>query len=221
MTIQTVLLDLDGTLTDPEIGITRCIEYALSRLGAVYNGESLDWCIGPPLLDSFAILLDTQDQVVLQQALGFYRERFAEVGMFENTIYPDVMDGLIRLTQQEFTLYLATSKPHVYATRILEHFKISSFFKGAYGSELSGERTDKTDLIAYILEKEGFDPNHAVMVGDRKHDVIGARNNGIKTLAVTYGYGTQEELSLIHPDQQCRSFNDVVDFILANQYCPL
>lgn len=212
--INTILFDLDGTLTDPQVGITRCIEYALSKSGVPHAGNSLDWCIGPPLIESFQILLNTTNTAQLTQAIDFYRERFATIGMYENTIYPNVELGLAQLKQQGFAIYLATSKPHVYAHKILHHFGLNPFFNGVYGSELSGERNDKTALIAYLLEQEKFNPLTAVMVGDRQHDVIGARNNGIKTIAVSYGYGSVNELALIQPDQQCASFTEVVDAIL-------
>lgn len=212
--ISTILLDLDGTLTDPKIGITTCIRYALSKFNLNPTDTNLDWCIGPPLIESFELLLNTTEPAVLTQAINFYRARFSTVGMYENTIYPDVEEGLAQLTQHDFRIYLATSKPHVYAAQILDYFKSSHFFNAVYGSELSGERNDKTQLIAYILEQEKFDPLTAVMVGDRKHDVIGAKNNGIHSIAVNYGYGTAEELMLIQPDQQCGSFAEVVDAIL-------
>jgi phosphoglycolate phosphatase len=215
--INTILFDLDGTLTDPKVGITTCIEYALSKLGVPYVGDSLDWCIGPPLIESFQILLNTTDTARLTQAIDFYRERFATIGMYENTIYPNVEHGLSQLKQQGFAIYLATSKPHVYANQILHHFGLDLFFNGVYGSELSGARNDKTALIAYILQQEAFDPRTAVMVGDRQHDVIGARNNGISTIAVSYGYGTQDELALINPNNQCQSFAAVVDLLLSRK----
>lgn len=214
MTVSHVLLDLDGTLTDPKLGITRCIEYALQKMQMTHQQPSLEWCIGPPLIESFEILLNTSDQNTLEQALAFYRERFSEVGLYENNIYPDVAVGLHRLQQKGLTLYLATSKPHVFARRILEHFDLADCFKAVYGSELSGERNHKTDLIAYLLQQEGIDPALSMMVGDRKHDIIGARNNGIKTIAVTYGYGSNEELLQEQPAYLCNSFNTVVRLLL-------
>lgn len=214
MTVSHVLLDLDGTLTDPKLGITRCIEYALQKMQVMHQQPSLDWCIGPPLIESFEILLNTSDKNTLEQALAFYRERFSEVGLYENNIYPDVAVGLHRLQQKGLTLYLATSKPHVFARRILEHFDLADCFKAVYGSELSGERNHKTDLIAYLLQQEGIDPVLSMMVGDRKHDIIGARNNGIKTIAVTYGYGSNEELLQEQPAYLCNSFNTVVRLLL-------
>lgn len=214
MAVSHVLLDLDGTLTDPKQGISRCIEYALQKMQVVHQQPSLDWCIGPPLIESFEILLNSSDKNMLEQALAFYRERFAEVGLYENNIYPDVAVGLHRLRQKGLNLYLATSKPHIYAQRILAHFDLADCFKAVYGSELSGERNHKTDLIAYLLQQEGIDPALGMMVGDRKHDIIGARNNGIKTIAVTYGYGSNEELLQEQPAYLCNSFNTVVRLLL-------
>lgn len=212
--IQAVLLDLDGTLTDPKQGITRCIEYALQQMGVGHQQASLDWCIGPPLIESFEILLNTTDKPALEQALAYYRERFSDVGLYENAIYPEVAIGLHRLLQKGFKLYLATSKPQVYAQRILAHFDVADYFSGVYGSELSGERTHKTDLIAYLLQQENMQAESAMMVGDRKHDIIGARNNGIRTIAVTYGYGSSEELIPEQPAYLCNSFSTVVRLLL-------
>lgn len=214
MTLSHVLLDLDGTLTDPKQGITRCIEYALLQMGVGHQQASLDWCIGPPLIESFEILLNTTDKPALEQALAYYRERFSDVGLYENAIYPEVAIGLHRLLQKDFKLYLATSKPQVYAQRILAHFDVADYFSGVYGSELSGERTHKTDLIAYLLEQENMQAESAMMVGDRKHDIIGARNNGIRTIAVTYGYGSSEELLQEQPAYLCNSFSTVVRLLL-------
>lgn len=217
MTISHVLLDLDGTLTDPKQGITRCIEYALQKMGVTHQQASLDWCIGPPLIESFATLLNSADPKLLQQALALYRERFSDVGLYENLLYPDVVVGLHRLQQKGLKLYLATSKPQVYAQRILAHFDVADFFTGVYGSELSGERVHKTDLIAYLLQQEGLNTADCMMVGDRKHDIIGARNNAVKTIAVTYGYGSSDELLQEQPAYLCNSFRTVVRLLLEQR----
>ena len=195
--MNTVLFDLDGTLTDPKIGITTCIQYALNQL----NHESpqtdqLLWCIGPPLTVSFAKLLQTTDKVLIDRAISFYRDRFATVGLFENALYPQIPETLKAIRAAGYKTYIATSKPHVFAKRIIEHFELTSLFDGIYGSELDGTRSDKAELIRHILLTENLIPAKTMMVGDRSHDTIGAKKNQIFAIGVTYGYGTEAELRM-------------------------
>ena len=202
--IANVLLDLDGTLTDPAAGITNCIAYALTRLDvAPPPANELHFAIGPPLRASFATLLNTSDAAIVEQAMVWYRERFSVTGLFENTIYAGVPEMLAALKARNHRLLLATAKPHVYATRILAHFGILAPFDGVYGSELDGVRQHKGELLAYLLEREGIDPSSAVMVGDRHHDIDAARANGCHAIGVTYGYGSADELA--HADRLCDS----------------
>jgi phosphoglycolate phosphatase len=199
--LANVLFDLDGTLTDSKKGITRCIRFALERLGATPPAaDGLRWCIGPPLKGSFARLLNTQDDALIERALFYYRKRFAESGMFENVMYPQVVPALRRIKAAGIRVFLATSKPIVFARQILDHFRLTPFFDAVYGSELDGRRTDKGDLVAHILACEGIAPEVTLIAGDRSHDIIGGKRNGIMTAAVTYGYGTPEELALSQPD---------------------
>ena len=190
-----LLFDLDGTLTDPFPGITKCITYALDRLGQeLPPRESLGWCIGPPLKNSFAKLLSSDDGALTQKALAFYRERFGSVGLFENEVYDGIPEALEDLIENGHSLYVATSKPAVYAERIMDHFGLGRYFNGVYGSELDGTRSDKTSLISYLLKKESIAPSEASMIGDREYDMIGARENGVCGFGVLWGYGTREEL---------------------------
>jgi phosphoglycolate phosphatase len=187
------LFDLDGTLTDPKTGITRSVQYALDKLGRpVPEADELTWMIGPPLIASFATVLGSSENA--QEALRLYRERFGEIGLFENEVYAGIPALLQTLRERGVRLFVATSKPHVYARRILDHFELSRFFSGIYGSELDNRNADKCDLIRHILEQERFDPAGAVMIGDRKHDAIGAKANGLAAIGVTWGYGCRQEL---------------------------
>ncbi len=190
-----LLFDLDGTLTDPFLGITKCIAYALDALGRpVPSPESLRWCIGPPLRDSLKKLLASEDDRLAEDALAKYRERFAPIGIFENQVYPDIFKALETLKGDGHILFIATSKPTVYADRIAFHFGLNEFFNGIYGSELDGKYTDKSSLISHVLQREAIAPSGTIMIGDRKEDMIGARNNKIPGIGVLWGYGTQEEL---------------------------
>ncbi len=191
--VDTVFFDLDGTLTDPKIGITRCIQHALEQLGvAVPAAEDLTWCIGPPLLESFKSMLGDDESATA--ALNHYRERFSDTGLFENEVYDGIPLAIDRLSGSGASLYVATSKPQVYAERILEHFGLTSYFEGVFGSTLDGARHNKTDLLRYALNEMGAVPGTAVMVGDRSHDMIGAKENGVAAIGVLYGYGSREEL---------------------------
>jgi phosphoglycolate phosphatase len=191
--MNVVYFDLDGTLTNPKPGITRSIQYALGKLGrAVPTEDELTWCIGPPLHASLKKLLGTDD--LADAALLLYRERFADIGLFENEVYPGIEDTLSVLARSGRRMFVATSKPGVYAERIIDHFKLRDYFERVFGSELDGTRTDKTELLSYALQTTGVDPSQAIMIGDRSHDMIGARNNGMTAVGVLYGYGTEQEL---------------------------
>ncbi len=212
--IRNVLFDLDGTLTDPKEGITRCIQFALSRLGR--DGPSTDellWCIGPPLRQSFSRLLETHDKSLVELALLYYRERFSEIGIYENSLYPGIVTALQKVSIAGFRVFLATSKPAVYATRILDHFLLRHFFQGIYGSELDGNLTEKPDLISHILKSEDLEIHATLMVGDRSHDIIGGKQNGIATAAVTYGYGSRNEIEEAKPDFIFHSPSDLATFL--------
>jgi phosphoglycolate phosphatase len=193
--IQAILFDLDGTLSDPKVGITGSIQFALSALDyPVPEQDDLLWCIGPPLHHSFAQLLQTTDSALVDRAIGLYRDRFSTVGLFENTLYPEIPRVLQALRGLGHRCFVATSKPQVFARRIIEHFELTQLLDGIYGSELDGTRSDKGELIQYVLEQEKLASQACVMVGDRSHDAIGAKRNGLTSIGVTYGYGTTAEL---------------------------
>lgn len=208
MVIENILIDLDGTLTDPKLGITTCIRYAMQKLGRSLADEvDLDWCIGPPLKASLAKLLQSDNDELAEQALALYRERFSTIGLFENEVYPNVAETLEKLQQQGYRLYVATAKPTIYAEQILAHFDLAKYFKKIYGSELTGEHTNKGELITYLLAQENLDATATVMVGDREFDILGARRNGLQSFAVSYGYGTAEELAQAQPNHMIRNFS--------------
>lgn len=194
MKIDNILFDLDGTLTDPQPGITRSIQYALEKLGKpVPAADDLLWCIGPPLQESLRKMLGP-DADKAETALSIYRERYREVGKFENMVYAGIPETLTGLNRQGFNLFVATSKPYVFANEILAHFDLLRFFKRVYGSELDNSLVDKGELIAYILKRETVLTTTTMMVGDRSHDILGAKKHRLYSLGVTYGYGTIEEL---------------------------
>lgn len=209
-----ILFDLDGTLTDPKVGITTCIQYAIRQLGnEPPTTDELLWCIGPPLTTSFAKILQTEDRVLIDRAISLYRDRFSSIGLFENMLYPEIPETLASIRAEGYQTYIATSKPHVYAQRIVEHFGLSELFDGIYGSELDGTRSIKGELIRHILLAENLDAKTTVMIGDRSHDTIAAKQNQVFAIGVTYGYGSAEELSNNGADVIANSPKDILPLI--------
>ena len=199
MHYQNVLFDLDGTLTDPREGITRSIQYGLSKIGIDEpDVRTLEHFIGPPLLQAFMATYGF-DEAKAWEAMGYYRERFAVTGLYENHVFEGVTPLLEELVSQGRQLFIATSKPQVYAREIARHFDFARHFKVIYGSELDGTRTNKVELIRHLMSEQGLDPAQTLMIGDRKHDLIGARDNGLDAAAVGYGFGSFEELSAFAP----------------------
>lgn len=185
--------DLDGTLTDPKPGITRSIQFALDKLDRdVPTEDELVWCIGPPLLESFEKMLG--DSRLAATALKFYRERFSDKGLYEYRVYAGIEHTLTVLRDSGRRLFIATSKPTIYATRIVEHFEMGIYFERVFGSGLDGARSDKTELLSHALDETGGVARKVIMIGDRAHDMIGARNNGMTSVGVLYGYGSRGEL---------------------------
>jgi phosphoglycolate phosphatase len=188
-----LLVDLDGTLTDPAEGIVGCFRYALAAMGcAAPPGVDLSWIIGPPLRRSFAKML--RETGGTEEALAIYRTRYDAEGLFEAVVYDGVTEALSRLEQSGARLFLCTSKPSVYAARILARFDLGRYFEQAYGAELDGRLEDKGDLIADILADRALDARDCVMWGDRKHDVAGAKRHAIPTIGALWGYGGEREL---------------------------
>jgi phosphoglycolate phosphatase len=211
-TMSAIYFDLDGTLTDPKPGITGSIQYALQKLDLpVSSQDELTWCIGPPLRGSFVTMLGGEKLADL--AVSFYRERFADVGLYENSLYPDIKDVLTTLGHSRRRMFVATSKPGIFAERIIDHFGLTGCFERVFGSELDGTRVHKTDLLAYALETTGVNASQALMIGDRSHDMIGAKNNGMGAIGVLYGYGTKEELIGAGASHVCATPRAVLDHI--------
>lgn len=193
--IKNVLFDLDGTLTDPAEGITNALMHAQRRLGmAVSPREALYVFIGPPLIETFMSEWGLT-RAESEQALVYYREHFSTKGLFENVPYEGIGQALAELKEAGLRLFVATSKPEPLSLRILEHFDLLPYFEAVAGSTMDEQRTKKGEVIAYALQTFHLDPAETVMVGDRKHDVIGARENGLPCLGVLYGYGSREELT--------------------------
>jgi phosphoglycolate phosphatase len=194
--MQHLLFDLDGTLTDPQLGITRCIRHALERLGVdLPPSINLVNYIGPPLPECFSQLLQTEDRARIHEAIHLFRERFSTIGLFENRVYEGIQDALAQLRSQDKQLYIATSKPEIYARQILDHYELSQYFQSIHGSTLDGSRRHKADIIQQALATNPIPLSDVWMIGDRKHDVLGATHHSIPCIGVLWGYGSEAELT--------------------------
>jgi phosphoglycolate phosphatase len=212
--MATIFFDLDGTLTNPKPGITRSIQHALERLAiAVPSEDELTWCIGPPLHPSLQKLTGSAE--LADRALLLYRERFADIGLFENEAYAGIKDTLATLAATDQRMFVATSKPTVYASRIVEHFGLKPYFERVFGSELDGTRVDKRDLLRYALDETSVDATSAIMIGDRSHDVVGARTNGMTAIGILYGYGSEAELREAGAHHICAAHPELLGHCVA------
>ena len=211
---HTILFDLDGTLTDPGIGITNSVAYALKKHGIdVAERTALYPFIGPPLLDSFQRFYGFSAEQS-EQAVADYREYFREKGLFENEVYEGVEDLLKRLKASGKRLIIATSKPEEFAVKILEHFRLASYFEHIVGATMESSRSKKGDVIAYALKVCGItERTDVVMIGDREHDVLGAKENGLDSIGVLYGYGSREELNEAGATYIAETVEDILRFV--------
>lgn len=207
---QNVMFDLDGTLTDPKIGITKSIQYALAKFGIIEPDlTKLEFFIGPPLQNTFMEAYSFSSEKAWE-AVEYYREYYIVHGIFDNKLYGGMLEVLELLRSQGRTLFVATSKPSVFANKILAHFQIDSFFTYVSGAELDGTRSDKTEIIKYIIDNYELDPSDTLMIGDRKYDLIGAHNNNIDSFAVGFGYGSEEELTAAEPTYHLRTVQELL-----------
>jgi phosphoglycolate phosphatase len=192
----TFLFDLDGTLTDPKEGIINAVLYVLEKMGIEeVNISELDSFIGPPIQQSFADRYN-MNEIEVERAVFYFREYLKQSGLLENKVYDGIGALLQELKDAGNRLFVATSKPTVFAKQVIEHFQLTSFFEEIVGSNLDGTRIKKEEIIAHILQtNEELQKEEMVMIGDRKHDVIGANSNGIASIGVLYGYGNENELS--------------------------
>lgn len=211
-----VLFDLDGTLTDPQEGITACVQHALAAFGISEPADQLTHFIGPPLHRSFMECYGFTDAEATE-AVRVYRERFGTLGIFENRVYEGVPELLEKLSDAGVVTGVATSKPEPYAVRILEHFDLARHFDVVTGSNMDSSRTDKGDVIHEALTRLGQpSKREVVMVGDRKHDVEGARREGIDAIAVTWGYAPEGELEAAAPAFSVSTLSDLRDLLLGS-----
>lgn len=210
---KVVLFDLDGTLTDPGLGITNSVAYALRHYGIeAENRESLYPFIGPPLADSFIKYYSFTPEKAME-AISVYREYFRDKGLYENEVYEGVRELLTEIKASGRKIVLATSKPEEFSVRILEHFDLMKYFDVVAGASMDEKRNKKGDVIAYAMEKGGFSKEGAVMIGDREHDIFGAKENGLDSIGVLYGYGDRAELLNAGADYIAETVEDIMRYL--------
>ena len=209
-----ILFDLDGTLTNPEIGITSSVMYALEKFNIkVEDRKELHPFIGPPLEYSFQTYYGLSEEES-QLAIKYYRERFSVKGLYENEVYEGVDKLLQRLKESGKTLIIATSKPEEFTLKILKQFDLYKYFDYVAGATMDGSRGEKADVIRYALEISGIkDTSEAIMIGDRKYDILGAKENGLNSIGVLFGFGDYEELTTAGADYIAKSVEEILEYV--------
>jgi len=214
--MDVLLFDLDGTVTDPKVGITKSVQYALEHFGIIVeNLDELNKFIGPPLWQSFGEYYGF-DEEKTKIAVDKYRERYLVTGIYENFVYPGFDMMLKKLKDIGKTLFIATSKPTVVAEMVISHFRLDKYFSFIGGSEMNGDRSEKSEIIRYTLEQNNIkDLSRCVMIGDRKHDILGAKKVGITSIGVLYGYGDYNELFEANADYIVKDVNELSELLLT------
>lgn len=213
-----IFFDLDGTLTQSGPGIMNSVKYALRKMGKTeLPEETLRRFIGPPLSDSFVRFCGCTPEEA-KQGIVFYREYYTSGGMFENELYSGVEDMLRALKDAGLRLAIATSKPEFLSVQIVAHFHLDQYFEAVCGATADEKRVKKSDVIAYTLETLGITQEQkasVLMVGDREHDILGAKENGLDSMGVLYGYGSREELCEAGADHIVGTASEAAEKILA------
>lgn len=211
--------DLDGTITDPRYGIIGAYQALYKEWGKpVPDEKDLLWVIGPPIRDCFRTLLGTADEKTIEDAVARYRYWYVQEGlMYRDTPYPGIQDLLETMHKRHIRMFVATAKAHSYAREILKHWGLAEYFEDIHGSELDGTRSNKAELLKWIMERYQLTPeSNIVMIGDRKHDIVAGKANRISTIGVGYGYGSKEELLEAQTDHYCASIGALRRTILTD-----
>lgn len=208
MKYTNILFDLDGTLTDPKEGIINSVKFALSKMGVNESevGDLMKF-IGPPLHVSFRDFCGFSGEAV-EDGVRYFRKYYAEIGINENEIFPGVAELLEELQKAGANMFIATSKPTVFAEKVLDQFGIDKYFQCVLGSNLNGTESGKTEIISHLIEKFKLEKDKTVMIGDRFYDIIGAKENGIDSIGVTFGYGGETELKEAGATYICKSVKE-------------
>lgn len=212
--IKNILFDLDGTLTDSRQGILGCFQHTVSELsGYTYSNDEIMAHVGIPLRTILGTLLVTNEEAMIENAVRVYREKFAEIGITGNTLYPGIQEMLSTLKGKGRKLYVVTMKNRFDAEKVIDYIGLTELFSGIYGPGLNGIPDNKRKLIEAALEENNLLPTETVMIGDREEDIKSGKATGTFTIAVTWGFGTREELIESAPDNFCESAGELLNVL--------
>ncbi len=204
--LQNIFFDLDGTLVDTKLGVFRSYEYACEKLGLVYPGDdTMLQFLGPPLRYAFSIILKANDNSVIENAVAIYRERYTTTGIYECAPYPGILELLAELYEHNLRLFVVTTKAKPYADTVAQYLGFNKWLTDVYGPGMNGDMDDKAVMIRHILSTQNLIARETVMIGDRERDIHAGKANGTRTMGITYGYGSTQEISAAVPDFICQS----------------
>ena len=212
--IKNVLFDLDGTLSDSSIGVIGCFQHTLGMLaGPHYTEEAIIRHVGTPLRRIFTSLLDTVDAGIIDRAVAIFHEKYAEIGITGNALYPGIRNVLADLHNDRLTLFVVTMKNKNDAGKVIDFLGLNTFFTGVYGPDASGFPERKALLIETVLQEHCLKQAETVMIGDRKEDIIAGKDAGTRTIGITWGFGSRQELEDVKPDGICRAVGELLSVI--------
>ena len=211
--VKNILFDLDGTIINPKEGIFNSIKHSLVQLNLpIPSDKEMEKFIGPPLIDSYSKYFNLPQEEAIK-AVNFYRDFYIKKGIHQNLLYNHVKEVLQYLSRKNYQLLIATSKPTPFAIEIINHYKLDSFFIDIIGAKLDNTRKDKTEIISFALKANNLDSNKSIMIGDTIYDIIGAKDNNLTSVGVTYGYGSKKELESINPDYIINDIKELITYL--------
>jgi phosphoglycolate phosphatase len=208
---KNILFDLDGTIIESKEGIAGCITETLTHFGYT-PPTKLDWCIGPPLHDVYRQLINNSDESHIEEVVAYNRKIYSEKWIYECSLFAGIIDVITHLHRDK-QVFIATSKPREFAERTMEHLGINHYFKKVYGSEFDGSLENKSQLIAHILKNEQINASDCIFIGDRKYDIIGAKDNNMEVIAVTWGFAGDDEFTEHKPSHICHHVLDLINIL--------
>ncbi|MCR5430633.1 MAG: HAD hydrolase-like protein [Eubacterium sp.] len=215
MKYKYVIFDLDGTLSDSKEGITKSVQYALEKVGIIEeNLEDLEHFVGPPMVEQYIKTYGMSKDKAFE-TLGYYRERYTPIGIYETKTYPGVLETLIALKYNGIKIGMATSKPEEMAIEVAKFLKIEEYFDIICGADLKGPRQSKADVLNKLFEKSDFDKNESVLIGDTHYDIEGANKVGIDSIGIGWGMGTKAEMISEGAKEVIDTHEELIDYLLG------
>ncbi|MBN2239350.1 MAG: HAD hydrolase-like protein [Dehalococcoidales bacterium] len=214
--IKNLLFDLDGTLADSREGVIGCFQYTIGNLSSFrYTDEEIQSYVGIEIRKIFRGLLKTDSEETVAEAIRIYREKYNEIGITGNELYDGIPETLSELKNRSYNLFVVTMKNNVDAGKIIDYLDLRKFFSGLYGPSLEGFPDSKVKLIETALTENSLNPDETVMIGDRHEDILSGKKAGTKTIGITWGFGSQKEISDAGPDTICHSPREILKVLDA------